>query len=293
MKDHLLRAAPVVFVLLWATGFIGARMGMPYAEPGTFLAIRFALAFVLLAALAAALRAKWPGFALAWRCVAIGALLHGVYLGGVFWAVHRGMPAGVVAVIVGLQPLLTAALAGVWLGERVTRRHAIGLAAGFAGVVLVLAPKIDVAGAGITGATVAAAVLGAIAVTIGTVWQKRLGASVDLRSGTALQYAGGVVPVLLLALTTETGTVQWTGELVFAFVWLVFVLSIGAVFLLMWLIREGSVARVSTLFFLVPGVAATLAWALFGETLSPVQLAGMALTASAVALANRRAPLTA
>ena len=281
------RLAPPLFVLLWATGFIGARAGMPYAEPGTFLSIRFALAFAAMTLIAIALGATWPrGRRVGWA-VLVGILVHGIYLGGVFWAVRRGMPAGVAAVVVGLQPLLTALLAGWLLGESITRRHRIGLALGLVGVVLVLAPRLDVTGSGITPATIGATALACLAVTAGTVLQKAKGAASDLRAGTALQYLGALVPVGLLSLF-ETREVAWNAELAFALGWLVIVLSLGAVLLLMWLIENGSVAKVSTLFFLVPGVAALMAWALFGETLGPWQLAGMALTAAAVRLAGGR-----
>lgn len=296
-----IQAVPALFVVLWATGFIGARAGMPHAEPGTFLAMRFALALVLLAGIAFVLRAPWPRGRAAWGALVVGALVHGIYLGGVFWAVRHGMPAGVAAVIVGLQPVVTTALAGGWVGarlgldERVGARHWVGLALGVVGVVLVLWPKLDlqpdlgldVSGSGITPSTIGACALACLAVSLGTVLQKRVGATVDLRSGTALQYGGALVPVGLLALT-ETNAVSWTGELVFALLWLTLVLSLGAVFLLMWLIREGSVARVSALFFLVPTVAALMAWALYGEALGPIQIAGMALTAIAVWLGARR-----
>ena len=279
------RVAPPLFVLLWATGFVGARAGMPHAEPGTFLALRFVLAFVLMGLIALAMRASWPKGRRAGWSLLVGALVHGVYLGGVFWAVRHGMPAGVAAVIVGLQPLFTAVLAGIWLGEAITARHVAGLLLGLAGVVMVLAPGIDLASSGITPATIAAAVLACLAVTLGTVLQKSRGSSSDLRAGTALQYAGALVPVGILMMW-ETREITWNGELVFALAWLVLVLSLGAVFLLMWLIERGSVAQVSTLFFLVPGVAALMTWAIFGETLGPWQISGIALAAIAVWLAS-------
>lgn len=279
------RLAAPLFVLLWATGFIGARAGMPHAEPGTFLAMRFAIAFALLGSIAVIARAGWPRGHEAGRVLMVGVLVHGVYLGGVFWAIRHGMPAGVAAVVVGLQPLLTALLAHWWLGEPITCRHRVGLVLGLAGVVLVLAPKLDITGSGITPATIVVAFIATASITVGTVLQKSIGAAGDLRSATALQYLGAMLPVGLLMLF-ETRRIDWTGELVFALAWLVLVLSLAAVFLLMWLIRQGSVAEVSTLFFLVPSVAALIAWQLFDETLGPVQLAGMSLTAVAVWLAG-------
>ena len=260
---------------------------MPFAEPGTFLAIRFALAFVLMAAIALLVGAEWPRRRAALAALGVGALVHGVYLGGVFWAVRQGMPAGVSAVIVGLQPLVAALLAAALLGEALRPRQVTGLALGLAGVVMVLWPKLDVAGSGIGAATIGACALACVSVSAGTVLQKASGAASDLRSGTALQYLGALVPVAALA-AFETNAVVWNGQLVFALAWLVLVLSLAAVFLLMWLIREGSVASVSALFFLVPGVAAVMAWALFGETLGPWQIAGLALSALAVRLATVR-----
>ena len=280
------KLAPALFVCLWATGFIGARLGMPYSEPGTFLTIRFSSAFLVLALVAIVFKAHWPGIRLALHSVAIGALLHGFYLGAVFWSIDRGMPAGVSAVIVGLQPLLTAILAGWILGEVITRQHWIGIALGFLGVVFVLAPKIDIADSGINHATILASVLGMISVTIGTIYQKQVGSSSDLKSGTALQYLGAAIPVATLSLTLETRQIDWSNEMIFAMAWAILVLSFLAVFLLMWLIRQGSVAKLSTMFFLVPGVAAVMAYFLFGETLVPVQLVGMFLCAIAVALAS-------
>lgn len=258
---------------------------MPYAEPGTFLVMRFCLAFALMAIIALLVQAQWPRGRDAGLALLVGMLVHGVYLGGVFWAVRNGMPAGVAAVVVGLQPLLSAILAGWWLGERITKQHKVGVALGLTGVVLVLAPKLDVLNSGITSDTIAATLLATLSITLGTVLQKKVSVVSDLRSVTALQYLGALLPVGLLMLF-ETRSIQWTGELIFALVWLVMVLSLAAVFLLMWLIRQGSVAQVSTLFFLVPSVSAVMAWLLFDEMLNYWQLCGMVLTAIAVWLAS-------
>ncbi len=261
---------------------------MPYAEPGTFLLLRFIFAFVLLACIALAFKAPWPRGRMLLGALVVGMLVHGVYLGGVFWAIDRGMPAGIAAVVVGLQPLITAIIAGVYLGEVVTARHRIGIVLGLLGVILVLLPGIladDTMASSLSVATVVVVTVATLAVTTGTVLQKRLGLGVDLRSGTAVQYLGGAIPVVLLA-TTETREITWNGQLVFALIWLVLVLSLGAVFLLMWLIREGSVSQVAALFYLVPAVTSLIAWALFDETLGVVQLLGMALAAVAVWLAT-------
>jgi drug/metabolite transporter (DMT)-like permease len=283
-----MRFVPPLFVLLWATGFIGARYAMPWAEPFTFLAGRFLIAAALLAVLIAF---RGPGRisrAGAWHSALAGMLMHGVYLGGVFWAVHRGMPAGISALIVGLQPLITALLAGRLLGEKTLPRHWLGLALGFAGVIVVLWPKFGAAGAGITAATLAAAVIAVIAMSLGTVVQKRFGDAIDPVAGALFQYLGASVLMVAGSFAFETRAVTLTGELVFAMAWLVLVLSIGAIFLLMAMIRTGEMSKVASLFYLVPAVTAVIAWLLFGESLSLVQVAGMALTTLGVGLATAR-----
>lgn len=282
------RLAPILFVILWASGFVGAQAGMPYAEPGTFLSLRFAFAFAVLAALSWVMRAERLSRQQTLSAFLIGMLVHGVYLTGIFWAVRHGMPSAVAAVVVGLQPLLTALLASWFLGEPMTRRHGAGLVLGFVGVVLVLAPKLDVTGSGINATTVAAVLISCVAIACGTVLQRAVGGSTDLRSGTAVQYLGGLLPPAILMLF-ETRVVIWSGELVFAFVWLVFVLSISAVMLLMWLINRGSVTQVGALFFMVPGVAAAMSWVIYGDALGGVQLCGMVTTAVATWLVQRKA----
>ena len=284
--QRLLPFFPVVFVLLWSTGFIGARYAMPYAEPFTFLSLRYALALAILGMLVVAMRAPWPGRWPAMHAMIAGSLIHGVYLGGVFFAVRHGLNAGIAALIVGLQPILTTILAASFLGERVKPRHIMGLGLGLLGVALVILPKLDGAGAyGIL--TLGPVFLSAIAISVGSVWQKRFVGGVDLRTGTALQYLGAFVPTLILAMTVETMDVTWSGELVFALAWLTIVLSIGAVFLLLFLIREGAVSSVASLMYLVPGVTAVTAWLLFGETLTAIQLAGLVLAGVGVAAATR------
>lgn len=280
-------AFPALFVVLWATGFIGARLGMPHAEPLAFLSLRFAIASGILFALAVAMGAQWPKGRHFVHSMVVGALLHGVYLGCVFWAIDHGMPAGLSAMIVGLQPLATAILAGALLGEDISSRHWIGLGVGLAGLGLVLFPRLDVTGSGVTVVNIVVCAISVLGATLGTVYQKRFVPDTDLRTGTCAQYIGAAIPCLLYALAFERFAFDWNGELIFALAWLVFVLSIGAIFLLMILIRQGSVARVASLFYLVPAVTALIAWPLFGETLLPIQIGGMVLCAAAVALATR------
>ncbi len=281
---------PALFVLLWATGFIGARYAMPWAEPFTFLAARFVLAFAILAGAARAMgSARMEGRDRLKAGVA-GVLMHGVYLGGVFWAIRHGMPAGISALIVGLQPLITAVLAGSLLGEKILPRHWVGLAAGFVGVLIVLFPKLGATGGGVTAATLTASFVAVAGMSAGTIWQKRYLAATDLLAGTCWQYAGAALLMGLLSLSLETRAVIVNGELIFAMAWLVLVLSIGAIVLLMIMIREGEMSKVASLFYLVPAVTAIIAWALFGEHLTLVQVAGMAIATFGVALATQRGP---
>lgn len=279
-------AAPAAFVLLWATGFIGARYAMPWCEPFVFLAARFAIAGVIIALAAIVAGVKWPGRKTALHAAISGSLIHGVYLGAVFWAIRNGLPAGMSALIVGIQPLLTALIAGAVLKETVTPRHWTGLMTGLAGIAFVLSPKLSFAGQGVNTATLSASVLAVLAVSAGTIWQKRFVTGADLRGSTACQYLGAFLVAATVSLLFEKQECTLTVELVFAMAWLVAVLSIGAIFLLMMLIRDGAVSKVASLFYLVPAVTAVMAWALFNETLSAVQIAGMIVTAFGVAMAT-------
>lgn len=282
-----LAAMPGLFVLLWSTGFIGAKLGLPYAEPMTFLVMRFAIVTVLLAIFAGLTRAPWPqDWKQAAHIAVAGLLLHGVYLGGVFASIFHGVPAGISALIVGIQPLLVAAAAGPVLGERVTARQWLGLVLGLSGVILVVWTKLDL-GIG-TAWGYALSVIALFGITIGTLYQKKYCPSIDLRSGTAIQFAATTVMLVPFALLYETRQVQWTGEFVFALGWLCIVLSLGAITLLFILIKRGAASTVSSLFFLVPPCTALVAFFLFGETLSTAALIGMAITMVGVALVNRK-----
>ncbi|MEZ2333189.1 DMT family transporter [Mesorhizobium sp. RCC_202] len=282
------RFIPASFVVLWATGFIGARYAMPWAEPFTFLAIRFMLAAIILAGLTILLGSRRSTRAEALHATIAGMLMHGVYLGAVFWAIHRGMPAGLSALIVGLQPLITAVLAGKFLGEAILPRHWAGLAVGLIGVIIVLWPKLGTMGGGVTPATLIASLISVLGMSAGTIWQKRYASGGDLVSATMWQYVGGSALMILGSLAFETRAVTINGELIFAFAWLVLVLSIGAIFLLMVMIRDGEMSKVASLFYLVPAVTAVIAWALFGEQLNTLQIAGMAIATLGVGLATAR-----
>jgi len=290
----LIAGLPALFVLLWSTGFIGARLVLPHSEPLSFLALRFVLTTALFLPLAWVGRARWPAtWGQAGHAAVAGLLLHGAYLGGVFSAIELGMPAGIAALIVGLQPLLTAGAVGPLLGERVSPRQWAGLAMGFGGVILVLSDKLAPQADSLfnefgPGAVVLAA-MGLVGITLGTLYQKRFCGPLDPRTGAVIQFsAAGVALAALAWLIGEDMTFSWTGEFIFGLAWLVVVLSVGAITLLMRLIRLGEAARVASLFYLVPPVTAVMAWLLFGETLGPLALAGMAVTVLGVGLVVRR-----
>jgi drug/metabolite transporter (DMT)-like permease len=289
IHSRLVARAPALFVLMWATGFVVARLSAPHVEPLTFLSIRFPIAGIIFAVIAVLTRARWPGPRLAFHAAVAGAFLHGGYLGPVYWAVAHGMPAGVSALIVGLQPLITAIVASFLVKEVIGPRHWLGLAVGLFGVGLVLAPKLDVAAlAGITPVTSLVNLAGAAFISLGTVYQKRFATGLQLAAGGAWQYVGASLVVIAAALLLEDFRFDGSFNAWFALGWSVVVLSLGAITLLMVLIRHGEVARVSSLIFLVPAVSATMAYVLFGETLTLVQIAGMAVCAGAVMIVMRR-----
>nr|WP_223291900.1 DMT family transporter [Defluviicoccus vanus] len=278
---------PALFVLLWSTGFIGAKYGLPYAEPFTFLLIRFAVVIPVLATAAVATSAPWPRRpADLGRLAFVGILLHGFYLWGVFFAIKTGVPAGVAALIVGLQPLLTAALGRLYLHERLSRTGWIGLALGLAGVGFVVGPSIDFSHASVGG--FAAAFVALLAITAATLYQKRHGSGMNLITGSAVQFAAAALAVLPVAALFEHWRIEWNGSFVFAVLWLALVLSIGAISLLHLLIRRGAATRVASLFYLTPSVTAVLAYFLFGERLNMFTITGFVLAALGVALVTRR-----
>ena len=284
----LARLAPPLFVFLWATGFIAARLVIPYADPLTFLVLRYVLAAGLLALIALAARAPWPAAARGWRDgMVAGMLIHGGYLGAVFWAIKHGLPAGISALIAGLQPLVTGMLVGPLIGERVSPRRWLGIAVGFLGSALVVAPKLGAAG-GFSALPVAVCFLGTVSITLGTIWQKRTAAAVDLRTNAVAQFVGAALATLPVALILENGRLEPAPELFIGLTWSVVALSIGAIGLLLVLIRRGAVAGVAALLYLVPPVAALMAYVLFGEALSPVQILGMLVAAAGVAIAKSR-----
>lgn len=281
----LARVAPFLFVLLWSTGFLGAKLGLPHASPLAFLLVRYALVLTLMAGIALALRAPWPRDPRQWFHIGVsGLLLHAFYLGGVFVAIGMGLPAGLAALIVGMQPLITATVAGWLLGETIAPRQWLGLVMGFVGVALVLSNKL---GAGFAVAALLPAIVALLAITTGTIYQKKFCPHFDWRSGAVAQFLPTAVATGLVVFVLDDFRIEWTGEFAFALGWLVLVLSVGAVSLLNWLIRHGSAVNVASLFYLTPPTTALLAWLLFGETLTGAALAGMGLAVWGVSLSRR------
>lgn len=283
------RFYPLLFVLLWSTGFIGAKFGLPYAGPITFLCVRYGLVIGLMGLVALATRAPWPAAPRQWLHIGItGLLVHALYLGGVFSAIHQGLPAGITSLVVGLQPLLTALGAGLLLGERVLPRQWAGLVLGFGGVGLVVSSKVvAVAGGNGLQAMLVPALLALAGITAGTLYQKRFCPSFDLRTGAVIQFVPCLLVSSLFAASTETMVIDWSGQFVFALLWLVLVLSVGAISLLNLLIRSGSAVNVASLFYLTPPTTALIAWAAFGETLTGLALVGMGITVFGVWLARK------
>jgi drug/metabolite transporter (DMT)-like permease len=279
-------ALPALFVGLWSTGFVFARLGLPYAQPFTFLSVRLAVAAALLLIIAVASGAAWPRSLREGGHIAVtGLLFHGAYLAGVFEAIAHGVATGIVALIAGLQPILTAAVAGPLLGEQVNRRQWSGFVLGFAGIGLVVWDRFG-AHEG-TPAGFALAFLCLIGITAGTLYQKRYCPNLDPRSGTAIQFAVAAGALTILSLVFETGHIVWSRDFAIAFAWLTLVLSVGTFNLLVLLIRRGEASRVSSLFYLVPPMTALIGWFAFGEVLSAITISGMAVAVAGVALVNR------
>jgi drug/metabolite transporter (DMT)-like permease len=277
--------APVLFVLLWSTGFIGARYGLPYIEPLTFLAVRMAFVVLVLGSIALIWRAPWPALGEAGHSLAAGLMVHGLYLGGVFTAISQGVPAGISALIPGLQPILTSTIANRFMGETVTRMQWFGLALGLAGVALVLHDRTMLATATPLGWV--ASVLSLIGITLGALYQKRFCGNIDWRTGNLIQYIGAGTVFAFGSFAFETRVIHWSGELVFAIAWLVIVLSLAAVGLMYWLIRRSAATGFASLFYLVPVVTALMAYMLFGEKLDAVSAAGVVICAAGVVIVNR------
>ena len=285
-----LASIPAVFVLLWSTGWVVARYAAPHADPLTFLSVRYIAAFACIAIFALIVRAPWPKNRSALiHTLLSGALIHGFYLASVWHAIKEGVPAGVSGLIAALQPLMTAALSGWLIGEAITRRQWFGVAIGFIGVMMVLEPKLA---GGIGEDTQALAVpivlnvLGMLSVTLGSFYQKRYLGVGDLRTITAMQYVGALIVTLPFALLAEPMRFDLVPETFYALAWAVIPLSIGAVGLMLVMIRNGAVSRVASLIYLVPPAVAIQTYLFFDERMVPIQIAGLFATAAGVYLAT-------
>ncbi len=282
-------AIPGLFVLLWSSGFIGAKLGLPYCGPLTYLSLRYACVVVVMLPVCYLARAAWPATrAEAGHVMVAGALIQAGYLGGVFVAISLGMPAGVAALIVGLQPILTAFLSGHMVNERATRMQWAGLVLGFLGVMVVVWNKMSLGAVSWGGALAATA--GLVCITYGTLYQKRHCAHVDMRTNSFLQFLAAFIVTAPLAVAFDSLEVQWTPQFMLALGWMVFGLSLGAVFLLFALIRRGAATAVASLIYLCPPTTAILAWLVFGESYSPWAALGMAITVAGVWLVTSNAP---
>ena len=276
----LAKFAPILFVALWSTGFVGAKYGLPYADPFIFLAVRVFIAAFILFLIAAIKKAPIAiGVSAITRSGLIGFFLHACYLGGVFYSISKGLPAGVAAVVTSLQPVLVSLLAVKILGEQLKARQILGLILGLIGVVLVLGPSFDVA---IPISSVVGIFVALVGSTTATLLQKKIGSGVPLLAGTAYQYLASGSVLAIAAIATGGTHIQWSGKFILAFVWLIAVLSVGAILLLLWLLNTNSAASVSSLFYLIPPATALEAFFLFGEKVNTQGFLGIGITALGV-----------
>ena len=277
---------PAVFVVIWSTGFVVARYAAPHAPPLTFLCARYTGTLAVLAVLIAWGRPRWPSTGREWLgTAAVGLLLQAAYLGGVWYAIAAGMPAGVSALIVGTQPLWTAALAGI-VGERPGARQWAGIVVGFAGLCLVLSDRLALGGVG--PAALGANLLALAGITAGTLLQKRIGGAVDLRTGSAIQFAVSLAATLPFAWGLESMVIDPVPQFWIALGWSVFGLSLTAISLLLWMIRQGRATAVASLMYLTPAVTSLMAWAWFDQRLGGTACLGIVVTMLGVALARAR-----
>lgn len=288
-SDSWLSPIPIFFVFLWSTGFIVAKFGLPYAPPLTFIALRCGVVLVALLPWVLIAKAPWPKGKIVHLAVA-GLLLQAGYIGGVWCAIKIGMPAGVSALIVGMQPILTAAAAPL-IGETVRRRQWYGLMLGLAGVALVVYSKVNLAG--LSPLAIGYTLFALVSITAGTMYQRRFCPQFDLRTGTAIQFAAAFAVIVPLAVVFEglepsLGTVKWTPEFIGALLWSGLALSIGAIFLLFKLIRRSEATSVTSLLYLTPPTTAIMAWIVFGESLSLAGVVGMLVAVVGVALVVKK-----
>ncbi len=288
MHRTLIKLIPVFFVFLWSTGFIAAKYGLPYIEPFYFLFIRMSLTIGVFLLLCLLFRVKRLSPRQAGHQLVTGFLVHGAYLGGVFAAIKWGMPAGITAIVVGVQPVLTACLGWAFLGDRLRPRQWLGLGLGLAGVVTVLLNTGQQTDVDLTWPALLSAIAALIGISLGTLYQKRFGNGTSLLAGSLWQYFSVTLLMAMLTWKFETQTVSWELSLFLAIGWLILGISVTAILLLMYMIREGEMAKVASYFYLVPPLASIEAWILFDESLTVVAIAAIAATVVGVYLVVKR-----
>ncbi len=292
-KNLVARIAPAVFVFIWSTGFIGAKYGLPYGEPFAILGYRMVIASLLLAAIASFNKAQrltsWNQVS---RSAIVGIFFHAGYLGGVFYAINEGFPVSVSALVVSLQPVLVAALSKPLLNHSLVPKQWFGIFLGFAGVTVALIPGLTATKPDQHFRTSAliAELVALASTTTATLLQKRHGGGIPPIGGTSVQYAAAAIVLLPLAFATEDMSIQWTPQFIATFLWLIGALSLGAVLILYWLLRQGTAASVSSLYYLVPPTTLLMSFILFGERLQPLALVGFAVASAGVALVRDPVP---
>lgn len=287
MTLPITKIIPFLFVWLWSTGFIGAKYGLPYIEPFFMLSIRFCAAFIIFYGMVSLLKQPRLKRSQILGQIFIGTLLHGAYLGGVFYAIKQDIPAGLAAIIVGLQPIVTSFIAWFWLQQKLSTQQLIGLILGFCGVSAVIFDSQSPLGEALNSIGLIACILALLGISLATVIQKRFAQNTPLLSGSMYQYIGAAIVVIPLSVLLEQQSVTLSLPLIGAMMWLIFALSIAAVLLLMYMIREGEVARVTSYFYLVPPAAVLQSWWLFDEQFGALALAGALSSALGVYLVTK------
>ncbi|PIE20786.1 MAG: EamA family transporter [Neptuniibacter caesariensis] len=287
-KQQRLALVPWAFVGIWSTGFIGAKYAVPYMEPFSVLLARTSLTLLVFAGLFWWRKPQWCNLRQAGHQMLVGFLVHACYLGGVFAAIDWSLPAGVTAIIMGLQPLLTAFIGWLWLSERLSRAQWAGLYLGLFGVLLVVSQNLSGDVSGVEPVAWTAALIALFSISVGTLYQKRFGGGVDLMVGAFYQYLVTAIAMALLAYQFDSGVIEWSWTLLAALAWMVIALSVIAILLLLLMIREGEASKVASYFYLVPALTAVEAWLLFDETLAPVAVCGIIVAVFGVYLAVRK-----
>ena len=278
MPFKLTQAIPLLFVWLWSTGFIGAKYGLPYIEPFFMLFVRFCVVLVIFWLLIKLYKSKWIDQKQSWQQILVGSLIHGGYLGGVFFAIKLGVPAGISAIIVGLQPIITTIFGRLFLNQTLHKYQLFGLVLGFAGVSLVILEKSSIDASEISSLGIIACIIALLSISAGTIMQKQLASNVPLLTGSFYQYIGAILVVGLITFSIEQQTVIYTTELYIAMAWLILGLSVLAILLLLYMIREGEVSKVTSYFYLVPPAAVIQTWLIFDEKLGMMAIAGSVMT---------------